>query len=77
MYADLGILCKEMHITDVMGIVSVIRNEILAKTGCNASVGVGKLKFQLSQCNHLFHYNLIFIFQRCLTPLVTMRKALV
>ncbi|VBB25927.1 unnamed protein product [Acanthocheilonema viteae] len=39
MYVDLESLCNDMHITNVMEIVSVIRNEILAKTGCNASVG--------------------------------------
>uniref|UniRef100_A0A1I7V6I9 DNA repair protein REV1 n=1 Tax=Loa loa TaxID=7209 RepID=A0A1I7V6I9_LOALO len=41
MYVDLETLCKEMHIADVMGIISVIRSEILTKTGCNASVGIG------------------------------------
>ncbi|VDN36397.1 unnamed protein product, partial [Gongylonema pulchrum] len=41
MYVDLETLCKEMCITGVMEIVSVIRAEILEKTGCNASVGIG------------------------------------
>ncbi|VDP23130.1 unnamed protein product [Onchocerca flexuosa] len=41
MYVDLESLCKEMHITNVMEIISVIRSEILTKTGCNASVGIG------------------------------------
>uniref|UniRef100_A0A0R3RNM8 DNA repair protein REV1 n=1 Tax=Elaeophora elaphi TaxID=1147741 RepID=A0A0R3RNM8_9BILA len=41
MYVDLESLCNDMHITDVMEIISVIRSEILAKTGCNASVGIG------------------------------------
>lgn len=44
MYVDLESLCKDMQIGDVMGIITVIRSEILTKTGCNASVGVGKLK---------------------------------
>ncbi|EJW81282.1 ImpB/MucB/SamB family protein [Wuchereria bancrofti] len=41
MYVDLESLCKEMHIANVMEIISVIRSEILTKTGCNASVGIG------------------------------------
>ncbi|VDK68599.1 unnamed protein product [Onchocerca ochengi] len=41
MYVDLESLCKEMHITNVMEIISIIRSEILTKTGCNASVGIG------------------------------------
>uniref|UniRef100_A0A915PWG2 DNA repair protein REV1 n=1 Tax=Setaria digitata TaxID=48799 RepID=A0A915PWG2_9BILA len=41
MYVNLESLCKEMHITNVMEVISVIRSEILNKTGCNASVGVG------------------------------------
>ncbi|MCP9258850.1 ImpB/MucB/SamB family protein [Dirofilaria immitis] len=41
MYVDLESLCKEMHITSVMEIISIIRSEILTKTGCNASVGIG------------------------------------
>ncbi|VDK74849.1 unnamed protein product [Litomosoides sigmodontis] len=39
MYVDLESLCNDMHITNVMDIISIIRSEILARTGCNASVG--------------------------------------
>ncbi|CAG9536581.1 unnamed protein product [Cercopithifilaria johnstoni] len=41
MYVDLESLCNDMHIANVMEIISTIRSEILAKTGCNASVGIG------------------------------------
>uniref|UniRef100_A0A9J2PK98 DNA repair protein REV1 n=1 Tax=Ascaris lumbricoides TaxID=6252 RepID=A0A9J2PK98_ASCLU len=41
MYVDLNSLCSEMRIMDVMGVVSIIREEIHAETQCNASVGVG------------------------------------
>lgn len=44
MYVDLESLCNDMHITNVVEIISVIRSEILTKTGCNASVGIGKLE---------------------------------
>lgn len=54
MYVDLESLCKEMHIANVMKIISVVRSEILTKTGCNASVGIGKLKllFLMYYCQH-------------------------
>lgn len=42
MYVDLNSLCSEMRIMDVMGVVSIIREEIHAETQCNASVGVGR-----------------------------------
>ncbi|VDD91797.1 unnamed protein product [Enterobius vermicularis] len=41
MYVTLESLCKEMHITDIMGIVAFIRDEIYHETGCHASVGIG------------------------------------
>ncbi|KHN73850.1 DNA repair protein REV1 [Toxocara canis] len=41
MYVDLNSLCTQLRIMDVMGVVTTIREEIRAETGCNASVGVG------------------------------------
>ncbi|VDN03848.1 unnamed protein product [Thelazia callipaeda] len=41
MYVDLKNLCADMHISNIMQIVSLIRRDILTTTQCNASVGVG------------------------------------
>uniref|UniRef100_A0A158R405 DNA repair protein REV1 n=1 Tax=Syphacia muris TaxID=451379 RepID=A0A158R405_9BILA len=40
-YVDLSSLCKDTNVDDIMGIVSIIREEIHRETGCIASVGIG------------------------------------
>uniref|UniRef100_A0A7E4VG16 DNA repair protein REV1 n=1 Tax=Panagrellus redivivus TaxID=6233 RepID=A0A7E4VG16_PANRE len=41
LYFDLGALCAELSITDPLAIISIIRAEITAVTGCVASAGLG------------------------------------